>query len=61
MNGPKKGHPITVRLLPGERQEIELAAYIAGVSLSEFARRCTAAIAKQVITQYHNEPESESD
>jgi uncharacterized protein (DUF1778 family) len=50
-----KNQRLTVRLSPGEQQEIELAAYAKGVSPSEFVRTVAAYCAKEIVNQIREE------
>lgn len=51
----KKTQRLTVRLTPGEQQEIELAAFAKGVSTSEFVRTVAAYFAKEIVNQIREE------
>jgi len=51
----KKNQRLTVRLSPGEQQEIELAAYAKGVSPSEFVRTVATLWAKEIVNQLREE------
>lgn len=50
-----KSQRLTIRLSPGEQQEIELAAYAKGVSPSEFVRTVAAYCAKELVQQLREE------
>jgi uncharacterized protein (DUF1778 family) len=46
---------LSLRLSPGERQDIELAAYICGVPPSRFIRESASLLAKQAILEHQKE------
>jgi uncharacterized protein (DUF1778 family) len=46
---------MALRLTPGERQDIELAAFICGVPPSRFIRESASLLAKQAILEHQKE------
>jgi uncharacterized protein (DUF1778 family) len=46
---------LSLRLTPGERQDIELAAFICGVPPSRFIRESASLLAKQAILEHQKE------